>query len=420
MNPHNCLIISPRETDYVLGVNSPLQMKAVLPSGNWLPYIEFYERQLLNTGDTDGCVLFTAQESFDAQIEQLIESGAITQKTIDWFDSLGYMDIGTDGKKHFHSSPRWLQILTGNGLNGNAIQDAWDVMRKYGVLPYKDLPVDPTLTPQEYINPSAITQAMKDKAIQFLAGIGGKNSIGYHWITQGTPNVPAMLEALKTSPLCIGVNVGDNWNNVTPTSPGTGANPGHCVMNYEIVGSDKWIYDHYLPNPKDLTPDYPVWYALQAIVFVTPPPPAPMPPAQPTQATTLTWLQALVAWVNGIVESITPQGRAKLGGATRSPHWESFKKEYALTHLPVCAVCGSSRVQLHHKQSFATHPELELSEKNCVWLCENTSANHHLQTGHLGSFRSLNEKIEQDIPIWRDKIRFRPTWDGKEWKYPNQ
>ena len=110
-----------------------------------------------------------------------------------------------------------------------------------------------------------------------------------------------------------------------------------------------------------------------------------------------------------------------LGAEGRSSKWPAFKKQYALTHLPVCGVCGKTKVQLHHKQSFATHPELELSENNMAWLCEGIgTGNHHLWVGHLGSFLSLNENIDKDIPIWRDKIRFRPKWDGKEWEYPNQ
>lgn len=61
---HSCLVIKPRATDWIKGVNSPIAFKAV-NDGNWLPYIEFFERQMLTFGDTNGCVLFTAQEAFD-------------------------------------------------------------------------------------------------------------------------------------------------------------------------------------------------------------------------------------------------------------------------------------------------------------------------------------------------------------------
>ena len=55
-----------------------------------------------------------------------------------------------DGKAHFHSSPRFWGVLTGNGANGNNLPDPWDAARKYGVLPYEDLPVSSSMTVAEY------------------------------------------------------------------------------------------------------------------------------------------------------------------------------------------------------------------------------------------------------------------------------
>lgn len=401
------LKIKPRDSDYVMGVNSPLTAAKVLVSGDWLPYFKFYEGQLLSGGDSDGCVLFSEQEVFDAWIEFLWQNKKISQKTWDWFDALNYLDVGTDGQKHFHSSPRFLQIMTGNGLEGNSIPEGIDAMRKYGVLPWKDFPASQDLTPQEYLQ--GLTQEMKNKALQFLIGIGGKNSIQYHWIVNGSADVQAMIEALQSSPLIIGVNVGSNWNQVKPTPPSSGANPGHAVANYKIAPwTDVWIYDHYVPNPKDLQ-NYPVWYAMQMVVSVNPPPPAPVPPQNPTVPQTVSWLTSLVSWLRNLLESVTPQGRAKLGGAKRSPKWPEFKKEFAKTHLKVCAVCGSPKVQLHHLKPFHVFPELELDPDNLLWLCENTSANHHLQTGHLGNFKSINPNGKEEIAKLRDEIRNRPA-----------
>lgn len=310
---HSCLVIKPRATDYVKGVNSPIVYKAV-SSGNWVPYIEFFERQMLTSGDTDGCVLFTTQETFDAQIERMIQAGEITLATLQVFNDLGYLDTGTDGKPHFHTSPRWIQILTGNGLNGNSVQQGWDVIRNYGALPYKDLPVDPTMTPQEYIDPTAITQAMKDKALQFREAMGGRlpdsrDFVQYHWIATGAENLQGMIDALLQAPLCLGVNVGTNWNVSAPPAPASGANPGHCVMGFQITSPDDvHIYDHYQPNPKELM-NYPVWWALQAVVTVNPPVPAPTLPAPATPSTAspsqiAQWLRSLSAWLSNIADGL--------------------------------------------------------------------------------------------------------------------
>lgn len=105
-------------------------------------------------------------------------------------------------------------------------------------------------------------------------------------------------------------------------------------------------------------------------------------------------------------------------GGQRSGKWPQFKKEFAKTHPKECAVCGNKKCQLHHKQSFATHPELELKESNVCWLCEGIGTlQHHRGLGHLGSFTSLNLDIDNDIKIWKEKFDTRPKWDGKEWKF---
>ena len=301
------------------------QMKAApvrVSDGNWLPYIEYYERQLLNGGDSNGCVLFTWQEDFDAQVNYLIENGKIPQSLLDQFSAWGYMDSNSnDGKPHFHTSPRFLQILTGNGLNGNNLVDAPTAARTYGCLPYTDLPVDPTMTPEEYVNPAAITPAMYAKAKQFLEAIGGKQAIQYQWITDGGTNVSGMRCALPAAPLALGINVGTNWNTVQPTIPpvSAGGQPGHSVMNYFIDVSDgTWIYDHYLPNPKDLVAGYPIWYSLQTIVNIIPLPPLPVEPSVPIstqspQSISLwsAWLSAISSWLGNLSQRLSSKGRSK-------------------------------------------------------------------------------------------------------------
>jgi hypothetical protein len=313
---HNCLIIKDRPTDYVMGGVDPIVFKSNLPSGNWDEYIEYYEPQKYSF-DTDGCVIFSAQESFDAQINRMIQNNELSEETLTFFNREGYMDTNSlDGSAHFHTSERFLQILTGNGFNGNSLPDPWDVLRKFGALPWTDLPFDATLSQSDFINKNVITQTMYDKALRFLIAIGGKNSIQYHYVNNGTTNIPNMIKALQQSPLCIGVNVGDNWNTSTPTIPTlTETNPGHSVMTYKIITNNNWVFDHYLPNPKELVSGYPINYVLQGIVTITPPPAAPVAPVatpatptspavQPTTQQYLTWLQSLSNWLNGILNSL--------------------------------------------------------------------------------------------------------------------
>lgn len=302
MDCKNCLVIETRETDYVFGANSPIAFKAVC--SDWVTRIKYFERQKIQF-ETDGCVLFTAQESLDAQIENLIALNLIPQPTLDLFTSLGYMDTASDGKPHFHSSPRFLQVLTGNGQRGNSMQSAWDVMRKYGVLPWKDLPYDDTTTLQQYFSP--IPQNLLDKAKQFLAAIGGKDSIQYHWIIVGgegrATDIPAMAKALPAGPLCLGTPVCEPWDQSKP--PLCSGQPSvHSTMAYELQGNDVLIEDHYVPEKKVLQNGYPIPYAMQGIISVTPPPPAPVLPPNPTLPQTISWLEKVRKWLNAILNTI--------------------------------------------------------------------------------------------------------------------
>lgn len=238
-------------------------LKGVPKTSDWLPYINFFESQLIEGQDSDGCEFFTIQESFDAQMDYLIKTGIIPSSVVDQFDSMGYMDIGTDKEKHFHSSPRFLQVQSGDKFNGASIQAGWDVIRKYGVLPWVDSPVDNTLTPEMYLYP--VSQALLDKASQFLALLGGKSAVSYQWVSAGKENIPAMESAIGQAPLCFGVVTNDGWNQVYPTPPASGANPNHAVMCYAVKTNDFSIYDHYEPASKELV-NYPVLYAFQGIV----------------------------------------------------------------------------------------------------------------------------------------------------------
>lgn len=269
---HSDFVLKPRSTDYIKGVSSPIVFKAVNPSGNWTPRIEFFENQdLTSWGDTNGCVLFAAQESFDAQMDQLIASGSVPSDMVAQFTGMGYMDTGLDGNQHFHSSPRFLQVLTGNGLNGNSAPEPWDVMRQYGVLPWNDLPYDAAITEAEYFAP--IAPDALAKAAQFLTLIGGENTIQYHWIALDAPkNMAELATATQQAPLCIGISVEiPGWNQVTPIDPPATQTPQHSVLIYEVQGSDSLILDHYSPYEKVLDAGYPIQFVLQGIVTIIAP-----------------------------------------------------------------------------------------------------------------------------------------------------
>lgn len=76
----------------------------------------------------------------------------------------------------------------------------------------------------------------------------------------------------------------------------------------------------------------------------------------------------------------------------RSPHWPAVEHAHIKLH-PKCAACdGIVRVQVHHKQPFHLHPELELDPKNLISLCMGPF-DCHLLIGHGGNFKCWNPDV---------------------------
>lgn len=87
------------------------------------------------------------------------------------------------------------------------------------------------------------------------------------------------------------------------------------------------------------------------------------------------------------------------GSKKRSSEWPKVRKAYLKEH-PACEVCGSTKkVEVHHKQPFHLHPELELDPKNFVSLCEGKDfgINDHPSIGHKGNFKLENTDVIEDI-----------------------
>lgn len=391
------LLIKPRDSDWHID-QGKIEFKAV-GSGDWTKYQWFDENQRNPNFDNDGCACYAAQKVIDAQMDAIWPT--LPQDVQTWIIDNGYLDQGKDGNMHFHSSPRAIEILTGNYLNGNSIPECLDVVRKYGLVPYCDLPFTPTMTVAEYF--STIPQSTIDKGAAFLRLMGGKDFLQYHWLNDGTPKNTSLIQsAMLQAPLAIGIAVADNWNVTNPNpDPPANATPGHALMVDKMIAPATEVCDNYIPYEKILDAGYPINYCLQAVVRYIPPlPPAPAVPVQQNISAWSVWLSAVSSWLRHLLDPGSL-------GAARSPKWEEFKKEYAKTHLPVCAVCGgTSQLNLHHLKPFHVFPELELDPANVIWLCN--AKRHHIEIGHLGNFQSINPHGLSDVNLWRDKERNKP------------
>lgn len=296
------LIIKPRETDYLLGVNSPIQFKAVT-NGDWSAHDFFNENQRNPIFDDDGCACYGANKSLDWQMDAIWQTLPLNVQS--WLIENNYLEQGTDGNMHFHTSPRFTENLTGNGTNGNSIPECLDVLRKYGAIPWNDYPFTPIMTQAEYF--TAPTAAMLAKGAQFLQIMGGKNFCQYHWVINNAPkNVSLMQSVILQAPLLLGIAVSDGWNQVTPTDPPDTQAPQHVVTAYKVLAPAVDISDNYIPYNKVLDAGYPIHYCLQAVITyisapaspVQPIPPAPTLPSNSSVPQELSFLAQCSVWLN--------------------------------------------------------------------------------------------------------------------------
>jgi len=83
------------------------------------------------------------------------------------------------------------------------------------------------------------------------------------------------------------------------------------------------------------------------------------------------------------------------GEPPRSDKWPKVEKEH-LAIQPKCAACnGSQRLNVHHKQPFHLHPELELDQNNLITLCMGTME-CHIRIGHGDDFKMYNPNVVAD------------------------
>jgi hypothetical protein len=307
---HKCFVHRVDPRDWVAGDGHiALKGTPIMPGGDWEHNLLYNELQKLLGWDCEGCIIFAAQKSFDAQIEALIPT--LPTVTIELINQWGFMDTANslDGKAHFHSSPRAAQWATGNGYNGNALQDPWIAFGKGYIIPWTLWPFDSTTTPEDYLNPPP--QNLLDIGQKFLAALGGPGAIPYHWINNGGPTDTAAMDAARVyAPLCLAILAeAPGWNNVAP--PIIQGPPCHGVLNYNngvIDGiAGELISDQYMPFDKVFVPGWVINYVLQGIVSPIPLPQPPTLPPNPTVPQESNWLTALGQWLQNILNRLAGQ-----------------------------------------------------------------------------------------------------------------
>lgn len=359
MANHGFIYVEPGPNDYWHG-DGLLGDLPTNPTGDWTQWLPPDNLQARNGFEPNDCV---------------------TQATIGCVEILERQEFGDTTTW----SRKFLAEMSGTGVKGgNDPQTVCETLRKLGCVTEEDYP---------FAAPDFNTfyQQIPAKLIELAKYEFRKYSYGHSWVMA---NPASMMNALTFSPISLG---GYSWQFDTTTGYAItpkGSIPEHCFIVYGYVENDYWkIFDSYNQTHKKLAWDYTFSsikrHTLHRIINTNYP-----------GVGTVNW----PVWINHVRGWLGwPQ---IFGGVARSPKWPAVRAVY-LAKNPTCSVCGGTKqLEVHHKNPYHLHPELELEETNLITLCNYSL--HHLWFGHLGNFQSFNKDIEVDAKVWDGKIRTRP------------
>lgn len=334
--------------DYVFGGKTHLGGDPIQKDGQWDEFVPEAEVQNIAT-ETQACVSFGTLNAVEILANRLY------------------------GRKRNYSD-RYLAKVSDTTQYGNTPQKVAETLRKKGC-PLEDYwPYTPDLdTWEKYY--AEIPVNVKVLASEFFEW-----DFGHEYVP---PSPLSMMAALEHSPLGVAVYAWERDPNTGYYIRPNGARSTHWCVIYGYERNKYWkCFDSYDNTHKKLAWDF----GFEQVKRYT---------LHKQVVNQSAWERFLE-----LIRKIFDPG--SLGGK-RSPKWRTVRNEYARTHH-FCEICGRDKIQVHHRKPFHLFPELELEPTNLISLC----ADHHLTFGHLGSYHSYNENIEEDARIWQDKYRNRP------------
>lgn len=366
------LIVPKIEHEHYVFGDQKLGDSPINPSGDWTQFLPVPEDQAPFNFEPMACTIFALLNAVKTMIRQ--EFG----NTQDF-------------------SKKFLAYISGTTQNGNDPHTVAEALRTKGDVSETDWPYTQLDTSWDtfYAVPP---QTLYPRALLWTADY----DFGHSWVSPATP--AALMTALTYSPLTAGVYA---WQQ--DASTGFYVNPSNLAAEHDIMiyGYEKgkyWkILDTYSNEFKKLAWDFP-FVAVKRYTL-----------HKKTTAQALPVWQLILSWATLLLEKMKQQlalgeySHERTLGASRSPQWSTFKRQFEKTHPKQCAVCGNPNVQLHHATPFHINQGRELDATNVLWLCEGKGTlEHHRGFGHLGDFKSWNGDIFADAPAWHDKITTRP------------
>lgn len=376
-----------QNTDYTFGAASK-KCIALIPPEERIKYLPDGQTQAGRQDTSDCATRNGCIEILETKFNYLYQNNKLSPENKKWLEDAGYI---VDGKVTF--SDRFIAIKSGTTREGNSLKAPLDAAHRYGLIPKPMFPLESWMMWEDYMDASKITKEMDDLGAESLR----RFNINYDRVS-----LQDFDTVLKEDMLSVGVHAWDSpVNGVYQKSDGP-FNHGIDLILLKYTARDSYqdVYDgDYV---KSLSPDFvffPDGYRLYLSEITQ--------EIRDIQMTVFEILQkyGLLSIFAAWLEAFT---RGSFGGAVRSPLWRDLRNEF-LRENPECAVCDTkgtllNGLEAHHVTPYSVDPSKELDKSNLRTLCRRC----HLIFGHVFSFRSFNQHLDEDIRIWRDKIKARP------------
>lgn len=247
------LIVQPSDSDFVAG--GPIQFENRNSTANWFQFFSSPDKQSFPWGDTEGCVSFSAvHHLFCTQVNWMIANNLLPQSTLDFLNLHGYIQ---DNKIRF--SERYIVVRSGTTSQGNSVQNVFQAIRKFGLVPYSLCPNEGPISRDQYFTIPDNCDAI------------GKQFLTYFTASWQQIPAPLISKYLIQAPILILTPVCAGWSTDNPVK--TCDQPvQHATAVYAINNYAYEIEDQYAPFEKVLARDYPIPYAHQLIVYPVPQP----------------------------------------------------------------------------------------------------------------------------------------------------
>lgn len=179
----------------------------------------------------------------ETKFNYLVSNNKITPANKQWLIDNGYF---TESGISF--SDAFVAILSGTTKQGNSMKAPLEAIRKNGLVPKSLLPLDPTMTFNDYHNPDRITGSMLALGQQFLKRFG----MNYERVDRDDFSTLLMEDLLNVA--------GYAWPNPeNGIYPRTDRSANHVWVNFK---NKYFAFDNYLDDGKkedwikQLAPDY--------------------------------------------------------------------------------------------------------------------------------------------------------------------